>query len=288
MFAPDAVEGQIVVRVETARRRRGHRPVLVAGLVILTVYVLLAVIGPILTADPLATNPDSALAPPSAEHPFGTDKFGRDILARAVSATRLDLFAGMAIAGLALVVGSSIGLVAGFWGGWVDEIVMRLTDVLLAFPGFILALLLVAALGDSTTNVLLAVSVAYVPYFIRLTRAEVLAEREKEYVQGAFLSGNSSARAAFVHVLPNALGSSIVQATLVAGWAILTVAGLAFLGVGITPPTPEWGVMVADGAGDVITGQWWTALFPGAMIVLAVMAFHFVGDELAGDEDRSP
>jgi peptide/nickel transport system permease protein len=284
MFTP---ESPAPPATEATRRHTG-RPLLIAGLVIIVVYILAAVFGPLLTADPLATDPGNALAPPSAEHWFGTDKFGRDIFARAVAAARLDLFAGVSIAGLALLVGSSVGLVAGFWGGWLDEIVMRLTDILLAFPGFILALLLVAALGDSTANVLAAVSVAYLPHFIRLTRAEALAEREKEYVQGAFLSGNSGVRAAFVHVLPNALGPALVQATLVAGWAILTVAGLAFLGVGITPPTPEWGVMVADGAGDVITGQWWTALFPGAMIVLAVMAFHFIGDELAGGEDRSP
>lgn len=266
----------------TASRLRS-RPFLAAGASILVAYVVIAAIGPVLVGDPLVTSPDS-MSPPSFEHPFGTDKFGRDILTRAVVAARLDLTIGVAIAVMAMAVGTSIGLVSGFWGGWIDEMVMRFTDILLSFPGFVLALLLVASLGNNIPNVIIAVSVAYTPHFIRLTRAEALAEREMEYVDGARLSGSGPLRIAFVHVLPNAMAPSLVQATLVAGWAILTVAGLAFLGVGIRPPTPEWGVMVADGANDVITGQWWTALFPGAMIVLAVMAFHFIGDEFQEEE----
>jgi peptide/nickel transport system permease protein len=142
---------------------------------------------------------------------------------------------------------------------------------------------LVAVTGNGIPNVVIAVTAAYIPYFIRLTRAETLSQREMEYVDGARLAGNRPWRVAFRHVLPNSLRPSLVQATLVAGWAILTVAGLAFLGVGIRPPTPEWGVMVAEGTPDIITGQWWTALFPGGVIVLAVMAFHFIGDEFGGE-----
>lgn len=261
-----------------------RRPLLGIGLAVLAVYVALAVFGPFFVGDPLATDPSSGLSPPSSDHLFGTDEFGRDVFARAVVAARLDVALGVVISLSSLIVGSSIGVIAGYWGARVDEVVMRLTDVVLAFPGFVLALILVAVLGDSVTNVTVAVSVAYMPYFVRLTRAQVLAEREKEYVEGARLSGNSSTRIAFRHIMPNALGPSVVQATLVAGWGMLTVAGLAFLGVGIRPPTAEWGVMVAEGAGDVITGDWWTGLFPGAMIVLAVMAFHFIGDEL-GEEN---
>ncbi len=261
-----------------------RRPLFVIGLVILTLYVLLAVFGPMFVVDPLRTNPAAAHLGPSLVHPFGTDKFGRDVFARAVYSARLDLLVGITISIVAMVVGSAIGIVSGYWGGTVDEIIMRLTDILLAFPGFVLALILVAALANSIPNVMIAVTVAFVPYFIRLTRAQVLAERELEYVDGARLAGNPPWRIAFRHVMPNALGPSFVQATLVAGWAILTVAGLAFLGVGIRPPTAEWGVMVAEGAPEIITGQWWTALFPGGMIVLAVMAFHFIGDELGGSE----
>ena len=260
-----------------------RRPLLVVGLVILSTYILLAIVGPFFVRDPLLTNPNNALAPPSAEYWFGTDNFGRDVFARAVHAARLDLAIGVVIAVSAMIVGSAIGVVAGYWGGFADEGIMRITDIVLAFPGFVLALIIVATLSDTIPNVVIAVSIAFIPYFIRLTRAQVLSERELEYVDGAKLAGNRPWRVAFRHVMPNSLSPSFVQATLVAGWGILTVAGLAFLGVGITPPTPEWGVMVADGASDVLTGQWWTALFPGAMIVLAVMAFHFIGDELQGE-----
>lgn len=260
-----------------------RKPLAAIGILILSVYVVVAVVGPFFVVDPLTTDPSNALLPPSAEHWFGTDKFGRDVFARAVYSARLDLSVGAAIAVAAMAIGSVIGVIAGYWGGWVDEVMMRLTDVVLAFPGFVLALVLVAVLGNSIPNVMVAVAAAYIPYFIRLTRAEVLSQRELEYVDGARLAGNSRWRIAFRHVLPNSLRPSLVQATLVAGWSILTVAGLAFLGVGIRPPTPEWGVMVAEGAPDIITGQWWTALFPGGLIVLAVMAFHFIGDEFGGE-----
>ena len=268
-----------VVRKSFARRR----PLAVVGIVILGIYTVVAIFGPPFVADPLTTNPGEALLPPSGDHLFGTDKFGRDVFARAVHAARLDLSIGVIIAVSAMVIGSAIGVVAGYWGTWVDEGVMRLTDVVLAFPGFVLALVIVAVTGNSIPNVVIAVTAAYVPYFIRLTRAAALAQREMEYVDGARLAGNGPWRVAFRHVLPNSLRPSLVQATLVAGWAILTVAGLAFLGVGIRPPTAEWGVMVAEGTPDVITGQWWTALFPGGLIVLAVMAFHVIGDELGGE-----
>lgn len=259
-----------------------HHPMMLAGIIMLGVFLLLAVIGPLVSPDPLQTDGGAILQPPSGDHLFGTDRFGRDVFARSVAAIRLDLPVGLVIALLAMAVGAVIGVVAGYWGGAVDELVMRATDVLLAFPGFVLALIIAAVLGDSVRNVILAVAVAYTPHFIRLTRAQVLGEREREYVDAARITGNSSARTAFRHVLPNSLRPALVQATLVTGWAILDVAGLAFLGVGIGPPTAEWGVMVAEGANDVITGQWWTALFPGAMIVLAVMAFHLIGDELEG------
>lgn len=277
-FVAPEVEG-----VEEQRSVFRRRALLVVGLVILMAYILLAIVGPFFVRDPLLTEPRNALAPPSGDYWFGTDQFGRDVFARAVHAVRLDLTMGVAIALIAMVVGSAIGVVAGYWGGFIDEVTMRLTDIILAFPGFVLALIIVATLSDTIPNVLIAVSISFIPYFIRLTRAQVLAERELEYVDGAKLAGNRPIRVAFRHVMPNAMSPSFVQATLVAGWGILTVAGLAFLGVGIRPPTPEWGVMVAEGAGDVITGEWWTALFPGAMIVLAAMAFQCIGDELQGE-----
>jgi peptide/nickel transport system permease protein len=261
-----------------------RNPLATAGIVILVLYLIIAIFGPFFVQSPIATEPSAALQPPSTAHLFGTDTFGRDVFARAVYSARLDLSIGIIIALAAMTVGSLVGVISGYWGGWVDEVIMRITDVVLAFPGFVLALILVAVIGNSIPNVAIAVTVAYIPYFIRLTRAEVLSQRELEYVDGARLAGNRKWRIAFRHVLPNSLTPAMVQATLVAGWSILTVAGLAFLGVGIRPPTAEWGVMVAEGAPDIITGQWWTALFPGGMIVLAVMAFHFIGDEFGGGD----
>jgi len=260
-----------------------RKPLLVMGVTLLVLFAGLAVIGPFFVRDPLSTDVTNTFVAPSGAHWFGTDLFGRDVFARSVHAARLDLAIGVTIALIAMFVGTIIGVVSGFFGGAIDELLMRFTDVVLAFPGFVLALIIVAALEETIINVILAVSVAFVPYFIRLTRAEVLKERELEYVDGARLAGNRSWRVAFRHVLPNSLAPSIVGATLVTGYAVLTVAGLAFLSVGIQPPTAEWGVMVGEGAKDVITGEWWTSLFPGAMIVVAVMAFHFIGDEFAGE-----
>jgi len=268
-------------------RRRGwlrRHPMAAVGILVLTVYVLAALFGPLLVGDPLRTSPSEAMQAPSAEHWFGTDRFGRDVFTRAVVAARLDVVVGIVIALVAAVAGSVIGVIAGYFGGVVDEVVMRVTDVLLAFPGFVLALILVAVLGNSVPNVVIAVAIAYSPYFVRLTRARALAEREREYVDAARLAGNRQWQIALRHVMPNSLGPAFTQATMVAGWAVLDVAGLAFLGIGIQPPTAEWGVMVAEGANDVISGAWWTALFPGALIVLLALAFQLIGDDLQGDQ----
>lgn len=259
-------------------------PMASIGVVIMSVYALTAIFGPLFVGDPLSTSPSDALAPPSSEHYFGTDRFGRDVFTRAVIAARLDVVVGIVIALIAAIAGSLIGVVAGYFGGAFDEVVMRVTDVVLAFPGFVLALILVAALGDSIPNVVVAVAIAYTPYFIRQVRARALAEREREYVDAATLAGNGRWQIAFRHVLPNSLTPAYTQAALVAGWAVLDVAGLAFLGIGIQPPTAEWGVMVAEGANDVMTGAWWTALFPGALIVALALAFQLIGDDLQGEK----
>jgi peptide/nickel transport system permease protein len=254
----------------------------IAGVVILVLLLLLGTVGGLLLPDPLSTDAGSAMLPPSADHWLGTDRFGRDVLSRTVAAIRIDVFIGVVVAITSMTVGTLIGLVAGYVGGVLDEVIMRCVDVLLAFPSFVLAIILVAVLGDSIPNVLIAVAIGFLPYFVRLTRVEVLRERELDYVTAARVVGNGHARIALRHLLPNVVGPSLVQATLVSGWAILNASGLAFLGIGIRPPTPEWGVMVAEGANDVITGQWWTSLSPGAMILVAVMAFHLIGDDLRG------
>jgi peptide/nickel transport system permease protein len=265
--------------VGTIRRR----PYLAVGLAILGVVLAVGFVGPLVMGDPLDTNPMMTLRSPSWSHPFGTDQYGRDVLTRAVHAARLDVGLGLATALSAMIVGTAIGVIAGFWGGRIGGFIMRAVDVLLAFPGFVLAMLLVAAIGNTIPKVMLAVGLAFVPYFVRLARAQVLTEREQEYVEGAMLAGCSMRRVAFRHVLPNAVRPSIVQATLCAGWTILNVSGLAFLGIGIRPPTPEWGVMVSEGASDILIGTWWTSLFPGALIVLVVAAFHLIGDDLGDD-----
>lgn len=263
-------------------RARG-RPYLIAGLAILGVILAVGFVGPLVMGDPLDTDPMATMQSPSWSHLFGTDQYGRDVFTRAVHAARLDVGLGLATALSSMIVGTTVGVVAGFWGGRIGGFIMRSTDVLLAFPGFVLAMLLVAAVGNTIPKVMVAVGLAFVPYFVRLSRAQVLAEREQEYVDGALLAGCSMTRVAFRHVLPNAIRPSIVQATLCAGWTILNVSGLAFLGIGIRPPTPEWGVMVSEGASDILVGKWWTSLFPGALIVLVVSAFHLIGDDLADE-----
>lgn len=265
-----------------ARAPRRPRPFLVVGVVVLALLVLLGTFGPLVVADP-AARAGAPFLPPSGEHLFGTDSFGRDVFARSVHAIRLDLALGVSVAVLAMLVGSAIGVVSGYLGGKVDDVVMRCVDVLMAFPGFILAMILLVAVGESIPNLAVALAIAQVAPFVRLVRAKALSERELEYVAAARVSGAGWVRTAFRHVLPNSVRPAAVQLTLVCGYSILNVAGLAYLGVGIHPPTAEWGVMVAEGAQNMLTGQWWTAFFPGLLIALTVMALHFVGDDLAGD-----
>jgi peptide/nickel transport system permease protein len=199
-----------------------------------------------------------------------------------MSAMRIDLVLAVIVAVCAFAVGSVIGAVAGMLGRVVDEVLMRSTDILMAFPSFVLALVITACLGNSTTHAVIGISVAYTPYFVRLTRSRALSVRTLDFVAAAKLSGSGRLRTALVHILPNSIQPSLVQATLVAAWAILDIAGLSFLGVGVQPPTPEWGAMIADGYGDILSGQWWTACFPGVSIIVAATAFHLIGDALDG------
>jgi peptide/nickel transport system permease protein len=251
------------------------------GVLVVLLYIIIALAGPSLTPyQPTQTNPRATLQPPSAEFPFGTDKFGRDVLTRLVHATRLDLMIAASVALSAFTIGSLIGALAGYYGGWLDDVVMRCVDVLFAFPAFILAMAITGVLGDRVENVVIAIATAYTPYFIRLTRGEMLTVRTRQYADAAVSIGNPDWRVVLVHLLPNVLTPSLVQMTLVFAWAILDAAGLAFLGLGITPPTAEWGVLVSEGAQRIITGEWWVWLFPGLAIVLAAFAFSLVGDGL--------
>lgn len=279
MSAQTTAASAAVLRARPPRRRR---PFLVAGVAIIGVLLIVGIAGPFLVADP-AARVGSPFVAPSAEFWFGTDSFGRDIFARSVHAIRLDLVLGVSVALLAMVVGSAIGVLAGYLGGRVDDVIMRCVDILMAIPGFILAMILLVSLGDSIVNLVIALAIAQTAPFVRLVRAKALSERELDYVAAARVSGAGWLRIAFRHVLPNSIRPAAVQLTLVCGYSILNVAGLAYLGVGIHPPTAEWGVMVAEGAQNMLTGQWWTAFFPGLLIAITVTALHFIGDDLAGD-----
>jgi peptide/nickel transport system permease protein len=230
--------------------------------------------------DPLATNSQATLQPPSAGSPFGTDTFGRDILARIIHAAQLDFFIAFSVTLLALVIGASIGAVAGYAGGLVDDVVMRFVDLMLSFPAFILALAITVMLGNEIRYVIAAIAFAYVPHFVRLTRGEVLKIRDSEYAEAARVVGNPAWRVAFRHVFPNAMAPALVFASIVLGWAILDASALGFLGIGIKPPTPEWGTMVAEGSDEIFSGSWWTWLFPGLAILAVVVAFNWLGDGL--------
>jgi peptide/nickel transport system permease protein len=261
----------------TARRNR----LAFAGAVILALALLLTFVLPLVyTADPLDVDPGNAFAAPSTAHPLGTDEVGRDVLARLIDAGQLDFLIAFAVTGLALVSGAAFGALAGYAGGLVDDVVMRIVDVMLSFPAFILALAVTVMLGNRVGYVIAALAVAYMPFFIRLTRGEVLKIRDSEYADAARVVGNPPWRVAFRHVVPNALAPAIVLATIVLGWAILDAAALGFLGIGIKPPTSEWGTMVAEGARNIDSGEWWTWVFPGVAILIVVLCFNWVGDGL--------
>ena len=268
-------------RIGTAAGRLAWRsPGFLIGVGLILFIVFLALFGRFFTVDPLAPNPDVILQAPSPGHLMGTDAFGRDVFARVVAASQLDLTIAFFAASIAFVGGAIVGAVTGFSRGWVDDLVMRLVDILQAFPAFILAVGLTAMLGNTVRNVVIAVAVAYSPYFIRLVRSQMITAREAEYARAARCIGNHPWRIMTYHLLPNCLGPAVVQGTLCLGWAILDAAGLSFLGLGIRPPTAEWGVLVAEGTSYVNSGQWWISVFPGLMIVIAVFGFNLIGDRL--------
>jgi peptide/nickel transport system permease protein len=251
------------------------------GAAILVAVALLAFVVPLFyTVDPLVPDAGAVLVGPSSGHLLGTDALGRDILARLLDAAQLDFMIAFAVAGLALVAGCIVGAIAGFAGGLVDDAVMRFVDVMLSFPAFILALAVTVMLGNRIGYVIAALAFAYTPFFVRLTRGEVLKIRDSEYADAARVVGNPAWRVAFRHVFPNAVAPAVVLGPIVLGWAILDAAALGFLGIGIRSPTSEWGVMVADGAQNVDSGEWWTWLFPGLAILVVVLAFNWIGDGL--------
>lgn len=240
-----------------------------------------ALFGPYLAPyDPLATNGAATLKPPSAQHWFGTDALGRDIFSRVLVATRLDLGIAFFSVVLTFAIGALAGIAAGFFGGWVDRVVGRLADTIMAFPLFVLAMGIVAALGNTVGNIVLATAIINTPLYARVARAEANIRRNAGFVEAARLSGNGEGRILLLQILPNILPILMVQCSLTMGYAILNAAGLSFIGLGIAPPTPEWGILVAEGAAYMISGEWWVALFPGLALMTAVFCFNLLGDGL--------
>jgi peptide/nickel transport system permease protein len=256
-------------------------PVTLVAFAMFAVLLVSAVAGPSLVPyDPLATNAARALEPPSADHWFGTDNLGRDVFSRVIVATRLDLQISVAAVALSFAIGSVLGAVAGYWGGWLDAVLNRLLDTIMAFPLFVLAMGIVAALGNTVENIIYATAIINIPFYARLVRAEVNIRREAGFALAARLAGNRDLRVLALHIFPNALPPMMVQVSLNLGWAILNAARLSFIGLGVRPPTPEWGIMVAEGANFIVSGHWWVALFPGLWLMLAVFTFNLMGDGL--------
>ena len=267
--------------VAHARHVIGANPVTGFAFALFALIVLCAIFGPLITPyDPLASDVVAKLQPPSVHHWFGTDEYGRDILSRVMVATRLDL--GIAVFSVALVfaLGGLSGVAAGFFGGWTDLIVGRIADTIMAFPLFVLAMGIVAALGNTVTNIVIATAIINFPLYARVARAEANVRREAGFVEAARLSGNSDWRILAFQILPNVFPIMVVQMSLTMGYAILNAAGLSFIGLGVRPPTPEWGIMVAEGAACMVSGEWWNAFFPGLALMVAVFCFNLLGDGL--------
>jgi peptide/nickel transport system permease protein len=264
-----------------ARYVVAENPVTGLAFALFALIALCALVGPyIVPHDPLASDTAAALHAPSWKHWFGTDQLGRDIFSRVIVATRLDFIIAIASVALVFVMGGFAGIAAGFFGGWTDRLVSRLADTIMAFPLFVLAMGIVAALGNTVTNIVIATAIINFPLYVRVARAEANVRREAGFVQAARLSGNGDFRILLAHILPNIMPIMMVQISLTMGYAILNAAGLSFIGLGVKPPTPEWGIMVAEGAANIISGEWWIALFPGAALMIAVFTFNLLGDGL--------
>jgi len=250
------------------------------GALIILMLLICALLAPLIAPyDPIKTNIRARLQGPSAEHLFGTDDLGRDIFSRVLYGTRISLKVGLISVSISTSIGLLLGLFSGYLGGWVDTLVMRVMDVLFAFPAVLLAIAIMAVLGQSTTNVMIAVGIVYVPIFARITRGSVLAVRELEFIEAARCIGLRDVDIVFRHVLPNALDAVIVQVSLATAFAILAEAALSFLGLGTQPPDPSWGSMLSFGREYMLEAPWWT-IFPGLAIFLTVLALHLIGDGL--------
>lgn len=255
------------------------RPGMLIGISVLVLFVLVGIFAPwIAPMDPLEISTNRRGAP-SLENWLGTDEVGRDILSRVIYGSRVSLRVGLVAISIALGFGSVLGMIAGYMGGWVDTVIMRLTDIMLAFPGILLAIAVVAVLGPSLFNVMIAVGIESIPAYIRTARGSTLSVKEMEYVTAARTSGSTTGRIILRQILPNVAGPLIVLSTIGIAGSILSAAGLSYLGLGAQPPTPEWGAMLSS-ARAFVRDAWWIATFPGIAIMVVVLALNLVGDGL--------
>lgn len=256
-------------------------PILTAALAVFAGLVCLAVFGPLVWGhDPNQVDITASLRPPSLAHPMGTDGVGRDIFARFLYGARISLAVGSVVVALGTLIGGGIGMLIGVSGRWVDNVAMRVVDVILAFPPLILALAITVALGVGLTTATIGITLTCIPYYARLLRSDVIRVKELPHVEASIAIGARPARVIWRHVFPHATSTMLIQSAAVFGYAVLTLAALGFVGVGAQIPTPEWGSMITDGLQYVVTGQWWVVLFPGVGLLIAVLSVNTVADRL--------
>ncbi len=256
--------------------RRTHLAMI--GTVMIIVFIMIAILAPLLAPyDPIVHNLDNRLMPPSAEHFFGTDQYGRDIFSRVLYGSRIEIGIITIVSLISLTLGILVGIISGYFGGIVDEILMRITDIFMAFPRLVLAMAFVAALGPTLTNVIFAIAMTDWTVYARLSRAEASKVKNLPYIEAIRAVGAGKIRIMVLHVLPMSISPVVVKLTMRMGTIILTAAGLGFLGLGAQPPIPEWGAIVSDGR-DYFIDQWWISTFPGIAIAIIVLGFNFLGD----------
>ena len=265
-----------------ARGLSRRSPMAAIGVLILALFVIAALFEPLLTQyDPVAADTTALMKPPGGAHLFGTDANGMDVYARVLRGTRYAFGIAIPAVLVAMLIGVPVGLLTGYLGGWTDEVLMRGFDAMRVFPSIILALAVVSAAGPSLVNVVIMLGVLDAPVFARLVRSEVLALRSGGFVESAVAAGNTLPRLLFVHLMPNALAGAMAQSAVRAAWAVRISTTLAFLGLGIQPPTPEWGAMIRQGAEYMVTGQWWVGVFPGIALILLSLGLNLAGDGLS-------
>jgi peptide/nickel transport system permease protein len=286
MRQPRRVPAAQTAREEESHWRRQLRrilrnPTTVIGLAIIGCWLLLALAAPVAAPQsPTATAMASRLQPPSAGHLFGTDQYGRDILSRVIWGARISLPIGLVSVGISVLVGVPLGAAAGYFGGRLEQVIMRIMDMLMAFPSLLLAIAISATLGPGLTGAMVAVGVVGIPDFCRLMHGQTLSIRKREFVEAAGALGSTDRHIISRHILPNCLSPLVVRATLGLGFAVLSAASLSFLGLGVRPPVPEWGAMIAEGREFIISGQWWVFTFPGLAILTTVLSLNLMGDGL--------